>query len=70
MKGPGIYAIRRIGTDQRCVGSTANVARRWTTHRRDLNAGTHHASRLQNAWAKRIAALVAYHERRRNGLAV
>lgn len=52
MKGPGIYAIRRIGTDQRYVGSTANVARRWTTHRRELNAGTHHASRLQNAWAK------------------
>lgn len=52
MKEAGIYVIRRIGTDQCYVGSSSNVHRRWTAHRRELRQGTHHAQRLLNAWAK------------------
>lgn len=52
MKVAGIYKIQRIGTDQCYVGSSSWISKRWSTHRRQLNEGSHHASRLLNAWAK------------------
>lgn len=52
MKFPGIYKIQRIGTDQCYVGSSVNIHRRKNQHMRELNAGNHHAIRLQRAWSK------------------
>lgn len=50
MKTAGIYKIQRIGTDQCYVGSSANVAKRWSAHRRNLRGGQHQNKHLQNAW--------------------
>jgi group I intron endonuclease len=52
MNKPGVYEIRRVGTDQCYVGSTSNLRRRRTAHLRQLKAGDHHAARLQNSWNK------------------
>lgn len=52
MKISGIYAIRHIDTGKVYIGSAIDVANRWRTHRSALNRGTHHAQKLQRAWAK------------------
>lgn len=52
MKTAGIYKIERIGTDQCYVGSSHWIGKRWATHRRELNKGSHQAGRLQNSWNK------------------
>jgi group I intron endonuclease len=47
----GIYCIRH--TDGRSyVGSAVSFTRRWYSHRRELNRGTHHSKKLQHAWTK------------------
>lgn len=48
----GVYAIEQIGTTRVYIGSSADISSRWYAHRRELKAGTHHSSFLQNAWAK------------------
>ncbi len=47
-----IYQIRRIDTGDLYVGSTFDYRKRVTSHKRGLNGGLHHASRLQNSWSK------------------
>ena len=52
MKIAGIYKIQQSGTDKCYVGSSSDIRKRRTQHIRELNKGTHHASRLQRSWAK------------------
>lgn len=59
-KVAGIYKIQRIGTDQCYVGSSVDIALRWTKHVNALKKGVHHASRLQNAWAKHGQDMFAF----------
>jgi hypothetical protein len=47
---PALYLIEQVSTGLVYVGSTADVSRRWTGHRRALRAGTHVNKRLQAAW--------------------
>lgn len=48
----GIYRIVCTLTGKQYLGSTCNIARRWSEHRRQLRKGTHHSPLLQNAWNK------------------
>lgn len=48
----GIYTINNILNGRVYVGSTANARRRFSEHRRHLEAGTHHCGHLQHAWNK------------------
>lgn len=48
----GIYAITHIATGNQYVGHSCAIKRRWRAHKKLLNAGTHHAKWLQNAWSK------------------
>jgi group I intron endonuclease len=48
----GIYQIRNTATGKVYVGSAVHIGRRWSLHKRRLNAGKHHSQRLQNAWVK------------------
>lgn len=48
----GIYLIRQVSSGLIYIGSSSNVHKRWQQHRRELNKGIHHNSRLQGAWAK------------------
>jgi hypothetical protein len=43
----GVYAIECINTNRCYVGSSIDVLRRRTQHLKQLNAGTHHAKKLQ-----------------------
>jgi group I intron endonuclease len=44
----GIYQIKRIGTEDVYIGSSANIENRWKSHRRNLINGKHHSPYLQN----------------------
>lgn len=46
----GIYAICRIGSNDRYVGQSVNIEKRWGDHRRLLEAGKSHSPALQEAW--------------------
>ena len=46
----GIYAIVNRCTGERYVGQSLNISKRWASHRRDLDAGTHHNEKLQRDW--------------------
>ncbi|HEX5125660.1 MAG TPA: GIY-YIG nuclease family protein [Rhodocyclaceae bacterium] len=48
----GIYAIRRIGTNDCSIGYSGNIPRRWGEHRRKLRRNKHSNPYLQNAWNK------------------
>lgn len=49
----GVYAIRCLKNNRVYVGSAARSFRhRWTRHRNELDAGTHHNKALQNSWRK------------------
>lgn len=48
----GVYAIVNTVTEEAYIGSSVNVQKRWSTHRRDLRKGSHHNIRLQRAWNK------------------
>jgi group I intron endonuclease len=52
MKTQGIYAITHVASGRVYVGSAVDVTMRWHIHRHHLNHGTHHAIRLQTAWAE------------------
>ena len=48
----GIYKITNI-LDKKCyIGSSVNVKKRFSEHRRDLNKNSHHSYHLQRAWNK------------------
>jgi len=47
-----IYVIRNTQNNKRYVGSTADLAKRWAIHRRQLNNNQHHCQHLQYAWNK------------------
>lgn len=51
-KACGIYRIVRLDTGREYIGHSCDIGRRWADHRRLLNAGSHHASKLQRAWSK------------------
>lgn len=51
MKTQGIYAITHVASGRVYVGSAVDTTMRWHIHRHHLNHGTHHAIRLQTAWA-------------------
>jgi len=48
----GVYQIINDVTQRCYIGSTVNLQRRFSDHKRDLNRGTHHSPILQNAWNK------------------
>ena len=48
----GIYFIRNILSNKVYVGSSSNIYRRWTTHKRELKAGKHHSILLQRSFDK------------------
>lgn len=52
MCNSGIYALVRIDTGTRYIGSTNNLKNRERQHWADLRAGRHHCARLQNAFLK------------------
>lgn len=47
----GIYLIS-TPRGSKYIGSSNNIYRRWSEHRRNLRRGTHHSTRLQAAWDK------------------
>ena len=59
----GLYIIGQINPNQSTrlktvyVGSSLNLNRRFTEHKRDLKAGNHKNSRLQNLWNECIDSL-------------
>jgi group I intron endonuclease len=48
----GVYFIKNKVTNKCYVGSSINIYRRWTTHRRELARGKHHSAYLQNSYNK------------------
>ena len=48
----GIYAIKNSTNGRSYVGSSNNLLRRWTEHRKRLRAKRHDCPALQNAWNK------------------
>jgi len=48
----GIYTISQVNNTLVYVGSSTNVERRWTTHKRELRNRCHHNARLQEAWLR------------------
>ena len=46
----GVYAVLCVPTDQRYVGSTINLNKRWFNHRDELNRGVSNHRKLQEAW--------------------
>lgn len=48
----GVYRILHVATGKAYVGSTVSRTKRWSEHRKRLEAGTHHSRYLQYAWNK------------------
>lgn len=48
----GVYFIRNTLSNKVYVGSSINILRRWTTHKRELKAGRHHSILLQRSFDK------------------
>ena len=48
----GIYEIRNIITGDRYIGSSVDILKRFTTHKRFLKQGSHHSIILQNSFNK------------------
>jgi group I intron endonuclease len=46
----GIYSIVNIENQNRYIGSTSDLARRWSQHKVMLNGSRHHSDRLQMDW--------------------
>lgn len=52
MKIIGIYQITNKKNNKRYIGSSLDIKKRFTTHKRLLNQNKHHCIHLQNAWNK------------------
>lgn len=52
MVNSGIYAITNTVNGNRYIGSSANISKRWSGHKKGLNNNNHHSGYLQNAWNK------------------
>ena len=52
MKISGVYFIRNNVNGKVYVGSSIDIYRRWTTHKRELACGRHHSIKLQNSFVK------------------
>lgn len=52
MKISGVYEIVNTVNGHRYIGSSADIAKRWNEHKRDLERGVHHSLYLQRAWNK------------------
>ena len=50
MKRPGVYQISNTETGERYIGSSINVAARWSKHKCDLRKGRHTNPNMQQAW--------------------
>jgi group I intron endonuclease len=50
VSAPGVYCIRHVATNRVYVGSTNNLSKRLSRHRRDLTLNRHHNSYLQSEW--------------------
>lgn len=48
----GVYAITNLSNGHRYIGSSIDIYRRWSQHRRQLRKGTHSNQILQRAWDK------------------
>lgn len=48
----GIYGIRNVINNKIYVGSSINIAYRWTDHKRDLDNNIHNNPYLQRSWNK------------------
>jgi group I intron endonuclease len=48
----GIYLIKNITNNKVYIGSAANISKRWSKHKKDLEKGKHHSCLLQRAWDK------------------
>lgn len=48
----GIYKIENKTNGRFYIGSSNHILKRWNSHRRTLEKGTHHNYMLQNAWNK------------------
>ncbi len=46
----GVYLIVHRATGRAYVGSTSDIAKRWSRHRQELRDGTHKNRHLQAAW--------------------
>lgn len=49
---PGVYLIEHVASGRVYVGSAANISKRWSRHRRDLDLGRHKNAHLLAAWRK------------------
>ncbi len=52
MKQIGVYKITNTVNGKFYIGASNNIAKRWRSHKRDLNKQTHHNKYLQRAWNK------------------
>lgn len=52
----GVYKITCTVTGDIYIGSSVNVGKRWTQHRKDLTARKHHSAKLQQLWDRLGAA--------------
>jgi len=50
MRTPGVYAIVRLDTEHRYVGSSVNIAQRWKEHLSDLRRGLQPSKSFQRDW--------------------
>lgn len=48
----GIYSLIQLSSGLQYIGSASYFPGRWSKHRRELSAGTHHNPHLQRAWLK------------------
>src|SRR3990167_2362363 len=48
----GIYCITFLPTQQKYIGSTNNIGRRFAGHKSDLRRNEHHSWKLQQLWNK------------------
>jgi group I intron endonuclease len=46
----GVYKITNVETGKFYIGSTNDVDKRWSDHKRDLNNGNHINPKLQHSW--------------------
>jgi len=47
-----VYKITHVASGKSYVGSTCQLLRRWSLHRKALRVGKHHSRHLQSAWNK------------------